>query len=1286
MEHLSKEYDTIKTQGIRASYDFPVVSVGNDSKIVKEVFDVSYANNSRFWLSSISAEGGNQSLVLINDFNNGTYNLIGIVDGLNVAPIADLELFRQLRVDIFLPQLVSTRSGKLFTFISSFEGESNYLAQWTNGTAQRVLEELDIDPFFLQFLVHLGSYGDVVKTSSLSIQYAQLAFSLTLDIVKYNTTSGDIEKSRYQDNKYNTAFFLFASSDSTEDDVAVISSINMPFELKDQYNVLNGTVGSVYLVKDSELPTVTPSFVNVLFKEPESDDSERNLVFLIFVIALFFLLSGLGFVYLHSRNRQFQFPVEFNVRRKEQKFSLLNRVNSKVINFFRSKIIYFSANRSRIITSIAVLTIPAIILLSLFTGLLSHQESLLVTYENQNSLNDQEDFIIQSGDFIWADAWYKDEFSELILPEVEFAIPEQLSYQSFIKYGLDDIAYEMSGFTYFPLFEKRQFSFFEEGENQTISYPWAHQFAVLDANWQEYLESQLLGNGRMPSAPNEVLVQESWYALRDFASTDAPYGVIYDLNSTIEVQASELDIYFNITSPGAAQTVKVVGVIKKVENQSFNEIKAWADKLNTTLSGLRFLDSIPFYTLPSLVTEFLGGFSRLSLRPLQYVNVRYDVFDIDRERIPGIIESFGKLGNQTITQTGFSWVGQLDESRIVTFLESYFDASRDIQVEGVVLTIPALLLVLMLTFDGLNIGKTSVQQEILRFRKEGMRTENIFSLFAFERLVTTAVATVFSIFLVNSSTGFLLSLTGFFNIDNDSTPPVTSKHKLIIFFSVFLVLFVVGLIRSIQYFIVEGDWKYSQELKGIKGDIAIIIVGGLLAFGSNYLSDYFQDQANLRDESSSIDPSTQLIILNLRLIALLIAAFGGLIVLSKIMHRIFILIGKFGWKISRSNRGLVFNGIRTNTSLYGRALLILILAFFIIVPMIVVPGTLNLKYENEAYNELGTDIRIENWHLIGDDTRNRILGNEHIEHTSQYFFEPVTFIAGVEIRIFAVDVESYLKTAVIPEYYKEDYSEDLETVKILQKGQILTNEELLERNTLTIGQKIKFTFENTNIEYELEVISSYSKLPVLGYELSVLEAADVTPLQMVMSLETLQEIQDGFLLNSTQTSKEIADELDNRNLMIKADSIYNVDDIVVIIRQGGGQIQYIDQLIRERRHPFFRAFEFITHLSILVAAIAPLLASMILARVLFERRKDELEVYLRAGASQNSYILQLSVEYFLTVIIPSVIGVPLGLIWAYNSGPEFFGETSEDLVWVWNLRFIGLWMLISWILSITIWI
>jgi hypothetical protein len=398
------------------------------------------------------------------------------------------------------------------------------------------------------------------------------------------------------------------------------------------------------------------------------------------------------------------------------------------------------------------------------------------------------------------------------------------------------------------------------------------------------------------------------------------------------------------------------------------------------------------------------------------------------------------------------------------------------------------------------------------------------------------------------------------------------------------------------------------------------------------------------------------------------------------------LIGKFGWKISRSNRGLVFNGIRTNTSLYGRALLILILAFFIIVPMIVVPGTLNLKYENEAYNELGTDIRIENWHLIGDDTRNRILGNEHIEHTSQYFFEPVTFIAGVEIRIFAVDVESYLKTAVIPEYYKEDYSEDLETVKILQKGQILTNEELLERNTLTIGQKIKFTFENTNIEYELEVISSYSKLPVLGYELSVLEAADVTPLQMVMSLETLQEIQDGFLLNSTQTSKEIADELDNRNLMIKADSIYNVDDIVVIIRQGGGQIQYIDQLIRERRHPFFRAFEFITHLSILVAAIAPLLASMILARVLFERRKDELEVYLRAGASQNSYILQLSVEYFLTVIIPSVIGVPLGLIWAYNSGPEFFGETSEDLVWVWNLRFIGLWMLISWILSITIWI
>ncbi|OLS21060.1 MAG: hypothetical protein HeimC2_33280 [Candidatus Heimdallarchaeota archaeon LC_2] len=1278
-------FNNINSDPVVASSTFPTLTVNNETKIVREVFDVAYANNSRYWLSSVNAQGGNHSLILVNDFMNGTYSTEGFVDKLNVAPITEIELFRQIRADIFLPQLVSTTSGKLYTFLSSFEGEFNYLAQWKNGTATRILEDLEVDPFFLHFLVHLGSYGDVIKSSSLSIQFASLSFALTLDIMKYNTSSGEIHTSRFQNQQYNSAFFVFASDDSSENDIGLVSSISMPENLKDQYRVLNGTIGSLYVIRDSELPIVTPNFINILFKEPETDNSERNLLVLIIMMGSLVFLTALGFGYLHTRNKQFKFPVEFNIKREQRKFTILERFTSKITNFSRSKFIYFSANKSRIITSTAVMTIPAIILLSLFTGLLSHQESLLVTYENQNSLNDQEDFIYQSGDFIWGDLWYKDEFTSFNLPEVEFAIPSQLSYQAFIKYGLDDMAYEMSGFTFFSLFEKRQVSFIDAGQNVTMNYPWNHQLAILDDNWQEYLGNQLL-RGRLPVAPNEILVQESWYEPRDVASPNVPFGVVYDLNSKFEVQASELDIFFNVTTPGQAQNMTVVGVTKKVENQSFNEIKFWAEKLNTTLFGLRFLDSIPFYSFPELITEFLDDFSRLSLRPLNYINVRYDVFDLDRERIPSIIESFEKLATQTITQTGFSWVGRIDNERIVIFLENYFDASRDIQVEGVVLAIPALLLILMLTYDGLNIGKTSIQQEILRFRKEGMRTENIFSIFVFERLVTTTIATILSLLVVNQSTGFLLSLTGFFNFDNNNTPPVTDKHKFIIFMSVFFVLFVVGIIRSIQYFIKQGDWKYSQDLKGIKGDLIIITIGGLLAFGSNYLSGYFQDQANLSDGSSNIDPGTQLIILNLRLIALLIASFGGLIVLSKIMHRFFIVIGKFGWKISRSRRGLVFNGIRTNTGLYGRALLILILALFLIVPMIVVPSTLNLKYENEAYNDLGTDIRVENWHLVADETKNDILNHNDIEHTSMYFFEPVTFIANIEIRVFALDIDSYLETIVVPEFYREDYLENIELLSKLQTGQILTNEEFIERNTLTIGQSIPFTFENNNEEYQLEVVNSYTKLPVLGYELSVLDAVDATPLQMVMTLETLAEIQEGFLLNSTQTSAEIADELNNRNLMIRASSIYKVEDIVNVIRQGGTQIAYINQLIRERRHPFFRTFEFITHISLIIAAVAPLLSAMILARVLFERRKDELEVYLRAGQSKNMYTFQLSIEYLITVIIPSIVGIPLGLIWAYNNGAEFFGEVSKDLVWDYQINFLFSWMVVSWVLSMIIWI
>ncbi|MFV2014920.1 MAG: hypothetical protein ACC656_05810, partial [Candidatus Heimdallarchaeota archaeon] len=169
-------------------YDFPSVMLEDEPKLVKEVFDVAYANNSRFWLSTIGAQGDNQSLILVNDFMNGTYVIDGFVEGLNVAPIANIEIFRHIRVDILLPQLVSTRSGKLFTFLSSFEGEFNYLTQWKNGTATRILNDLEVDPFFLQFLVHLGTYGDVLKASSLSVQYAQLAISFTVDIIRYNIT------------------------------------------------------------------------------------------------------------------------------------------------------------------------------------------------------------------------------------------------------------------------------------------------------------------------------------------------------------------------------------------------------------------------------------------------------------------------------------------------------------------------------------------------------------------------------------------------------------------------------------------------------------------------------------------------------------------------------------------------------------------------------------------------------------------------------------------------------------------------------------------------------------------------------------------------------------------------------------------------------------------------------------------------------------------------------------------------------------------------------------------
>lgn len=1272
-----------------AVLQLPTVATGMLNQTVFEVFDMVYANGSRFWLASFFAGSGVYSLNLIEDYRNGTLQYRGSAPDIDVGATSIIPFLRSFRNNVLSPELVATTSGQLYSFFSNLDGDFAILAQWKNNTASNVFGYINStldDPFFLTFLHQIGVNGNDVLVHAISFQYAQDVITFTVDTVRYNTQYGNISKSKFQDAKFSDQLFLFALDDAADHVVGISSTFATPEYILLDNKILNASVGAVYLFSDQPLPDVTPVYINLTLEAATTSVQQRSWTDYLYLIILIvvFLLAGVS-IY-QWRKEHLSVPDELQIistkRTRLRKFSVNMR------NYLQTRSLFLKTNKFRVLQSTFVLFIPALILMLIFVGLLSHQAYLMHTFEAQNPLNDNPVADPLKSDFLWQSSWYDTEFTNNTITASDVVIAEELSRQSFLRYGLPQFINTMAAVTTFPLFTVQPISFENNGENVTFNFPVPNDFAVISSTWQRYFESNLL-RGRLPSAPNEVLLQEGWFVPRNFFTPDAPYGVIWDVGTTLELQASELDVFLNTTIPNISQNVTVVGVIKKVENQPYQSILDWAKKLDISLSGLKFLDTVPFYAFPEQISQFLTNFSRLSLRPQTLVDVRYNVFDLDREEIPSVVDSLSKLGNATLQETGFSWIGNFSNARITNFLESYYTASRDIQLEGSVLTIPVLILTLLLTYEALGIGKTSIQSEIVRLKREGLRTETMINLYVLERVVATAAAVVLSLFFTKFLTEKFLSFTGFFGTNALITPPVATSIIAPIAVGVFITLLIVGMFRSIQYLLSSEDWKYAQTLGGIKGDLIIILIGLLLVALSNFFAGLLQDQVDLT-KSVGVNPGTELIFLSMRLVSLLLATFGGLIIISKLMNRFYAIVGMIGWKLSKSRKGLVFNSLRVHIDLYSKSLVIFLISFFILVPMFTVPFTIDNEYKNEAYYDLGSDMIVNNWDKIAPSKQAQILNLSAVYHTSKYFFGTVPFTSSkgqINIRVFAIDPATYVKSIIIPTKYSENFNVSFKLLSLLKDGDILTNEAFVKRNGLEVGDRITVKYDHTGDHQSLKVAGTYNQVPILKYELSLLTDPTDVPLQMIISLDTLKEIQTNYAKDATQQTGDIAKQLDNRDLIMRVQSYDEILDTTDTIKQiSGSQIDSIIQKVNEQRHPFFRAFEFITHISIVIVSIAPILSVIIVSRIVFERRKDELEVFRRIGTRERFFVLQMIFEIIFAVLIPSLVALPLGMWWAKSSGPELFGQKSTDLEWVNNYLAIGIFVAATLLISLAVWV
>ncbi len=1282
---------TLELTGGGTSYtvgymDFPSFTVGILPNITNTIFDVVYANGSRYFLAGVRKTQGEDDLVVIKD-EGGNYTRWAYLDWINVKAGSSIAFLRKILVDAFAPKLVATDSGRLYTFLSNFNNDFNMLTQWKNGTAVDLFEGQDPNPFFLSFFPSIYSTGDTVRIFFLGIQYAQDTISFSIDRYTYVEKNSTLIKYRFIENALAADLFLYSADPFADQIVGIATRYSTPKPTLNEYGILNSTVGEVYLVTEFEIPEFTPSFVNLVLETDVTVEEETDpLIYLVPIIGV--LLLALTYIsYYQWRKRRLAIPSELDdlEKSKPELIHGRSRLQSSIQQWKISKI-YLMTNKSRLIRSVVVLFVPALLLMSLFTGIASHQSNLMLTFEAQNPLNDADDLSLSNSlqsDFKWQNLWFSDEFQNNTLSELDMILPGQLSRNSMQNYGLQALGYRMSTTTIFPLFSKTEIHFEFNNETIDFNFPDPHEIAVISESWKEYLSTQLV-RGRLPTAPNEVLLQESWFVPRNRFAPDAPYGVIWDVGSKVNLYASELDLFLNTTIPGMDQNLTVVGVVKKVENLPFSEITTWADRMNTTVSGMRILDSVPFYSFPGLMSKFLNNYSRISIRPTSYVYARYDVFNLEREEIPTLIDNLREMGNSTLQVTGFTWLGDFDAERISVFLQEYYDASRDIQLEGFVLTVPVVALALLLTFEALGMGKTSSLQEIIRFRREGLRTERIVALLAQERMLTAGIATLLSWIAVPVVTRQMMEFTDYFKMNAVFTPPVVLDQTPVIALITFLLLTLVGMLQSLQVLFSKEDWRYSNMMSGVQKDLVVVIVGLVLVVLSNFFAGFLDDQLS---SSSAIDPSTELVLLSVQLISVVFATIGGLIVISKILNRIFALVGYIGWKSIKKKQGLIFKGFQMHVGLYGKLLVIFLISFFLIIPMLTIPLTIGNTYKIEAYYEFGTDINVEKWDTVEPSLKQKIMDLQEVKSTSEYFYGVLPFANGVQINVFAINTSTFMDTIYIPTRYVNAYNVSRFEVDSLQRGEILTNAKFMERNSLEVGERIPLQFEHTSRLYRIQLKGSYNEFPIFKTAIERLEEEFESPLQMVISMETLLDLQDMYLTDASEASTAVADYMDLRNLLIKATDYNVVTQLSEQIKgMSGTRVQSVTTVVNDLKHPFFRAFEFLTHTSIIVSALAPLISTVILSRILFERRKEELEVYYRTGTDISFFTFQLGVELVFSTLLPSLLAIPLGYWWSVNYGPDLFGQTSSSLSWDYNELIVSIWVAVVLLLSLLIWI
>ncbi|MCH8907497.1 MAG: hypothetical protein IH840_10445 [Candidatus Heimdallarchaeota archaeon] len=338
-----------------------------------DIFDIAYVNGSRFLLGSVPRSPDRMDLVIVEDHLNGNQTVFVQLDSINVSPIfPGLQFIAGILVDLLLPSLVSTENGRLYSFLFSFSEtvQLNQLVRWTPNGKTNVFQEFVENPFLISFFPVIEAVGNEVRIAALGFQIAQETFIVSVDTFRYNSETGEFSKKKISDNNFSFGIFLFAVDLESDYNLGFAGTVATPDYVKDEYNIVNDTVGSIFVFSEGVLPDILPNFLDVHVAEISLEDEEVINYRLIFIVSVISLLA-LTVLSIWYRSKALKLPSiikEAKPDEEHHKKTVLERISSMVT----SHLIYGKANRQRFQISIFVLIIPTLILMTVFTGIISH--------------------------------------------------------------------------------------------------------------------------------------------------------------------------------------------------------------------------------------------------------------------------------------------------------------------------------------------------------------------------------------------------------------------------------------------------------------------------------------------------------------------------------------------------------------------------------------------------------------------------------------------------------------------------------------------------------------------------------------------------------------------------------------------------------------------------------------------------------------------------------------------------------------------------------------------------